>query len=142
MNYYEDLRKARNSQTLSKFNVKSVMVSHTAGKVIPTTPPTPPETPPPPPPPTFLHNISGPNTEDGDQKISIVTSGNSDTIYYNNWDGQTITFTATIIYVNGVVRSSVSHTVDRNGTQFGYSIAGSTVQATGVFNGGNVYLTI
>lgn len=106
-------------------------------------PPTPTPTPTPTPPPTFLHDISGPDTEDGAQRISIFTSGNPDTIYYNNYDGSTNSFTSMTIYVNGQERAAVSYTVDRGGSTFGYSISGSEVQATGTFtNSGNVFLTI
>lgn len=95
------------------------------------------------PPPTFLNSLAGPSNEDGPQKLSITAGTSNDKIYYNNWDGLTLGFTSTLVFVNGVERANISHTTDRVGTQFGYSISGSTPQAYGVFtNLGSVYLTI
>jgi hypothetical protein len=97
----------------------------------------------------FLNNLFGPSNEDGSQKLIITAGTSNDKIYYNNWDGITLGFTSTLIFVNGVQRASISHTTDRVGTQFGYSISSATPQsyttpqAYGVFtNLGNVYLTI
>ena len=97
----------------------------------------------------FLNSLFGPSNEDGSQKLSITAGSSDDKIYYNNWDGTTLTFTSTLVFVNGVQRASISHTTDRVGTQFGYSISNSTPeshttpQAYGIFtNLGNVYLTI
>jgi hypothetical protein len=62
--------------------------------------------------------------------------------FYDNYDGSTLSYTSTVVVVNGTPVASISHTTDRIGDQFGYSISGSTPQAFGTLTGGNVNLTI
>jgi hypothetical protein len=81
-------------------------------------------------------------SENGPQQISMFATGSNDRAYfYNSWGG-ILSYTNTQVVVNGVARASISHTTDRIGQQFGYSISGSSVQAFGTLNGGVVYLTI
>ena len=91
---------------------------------------------------TPLFSISGPFGENIPQQINI-TSSNPDTLYiYDNWNGSTLTYTSTIVSVNGTPRASISHTTDRIGDQFGYSTSGVVAQAYGTLTGGNVNITI
>ena len=87
---------------------------------------------------SFLYSLTGPDNEDTQQKITIY--GNlTDTIYFNNWDYNTNIYTSTIIYVNGVERANVSHTIDRVGSEFGYSVAGGSEVFIGTFTGEKVF---
>jgi len=81
-------------------------------------------------------------TEDIIQKVTMYSNTYKDRIYYQDWDGFTNQYTSTIIVVNGIERSLVSHTTERIGQMFGYSINGSIPQVFGEFTGGRVYLTI
>ena len=82
-------------------------------------------------------------TENGSQQINMTSSGANDRLYlYDNYDGSTLSYTSTVIIVNGTPRASVSHTTDRLGDQFGFSTSGSSPQTFGTLTGGNVFLTI
>jgi hypothetical protein len=81
-------------------------------------------------------------TEDIVQKVTMYSNTYKDRIYYQPWDGLTNQYTSTIVVVNGIERSMVSHTVERIGQMFGYSINGIIPQVFGEFTGDRVYLTI
>lgn len=108
--------------------------------------PTPSRTPSPTPSPTpsstplvFLYSLTGPDNEDGAQKINIFSSQYADTIYYNGWDGQNTDFCALEVVVNGQSRCQINYTADRVGKQFGYKLQGASgsFQAVGVFTPGS-----
>ena len=89
--------------------------------------------------------LSGSNyfSESGIQQINMTASGANDRAYfYNNYNGSNLSYTSTIIIINGTPRASISHTTDRIGHSFAYSTSGTSPQATGTLNGGNVNLTI
>jgi len=62
--------------------------------------------------------------------------------FYGNYDGNTLSYTSTVVVVNGTPVASISHTTDRIGDQFGYSITGSIPQAFGTLTGGTVNQTL
>jgi len=81
-------------------------------------------------------------SENGAQQINITAAEANDTVYlYNNYDANTLSYTNTVIVINGTPRASISHTTDRLGAQFGYSISGTSPQAFGTLTGGTVFLT-
>ena len=81
--------------------------------------------------------------ENGLQQINMTYVNIAHKLYlYNNYDGSTLSYTSTVVVVNGTPVASISHTTDRIGDQFGYSTSGPSPQAFGVLNGGTVNLTI
>lgn len=118
----------------------------------PTNSPTPTPSPSPTPPPTptavtFLYSLTGPDAEDGAQKLNIFSSSYADTVYYNAWDGQNTDFCSLEVVVNGQTRCQLNYTADRVGKLFGYKLQGAPggFQATGIFTPGStgvVNLTI
>jgi hypothetical protein len=82
-------------------------------------------------------------SENGLQQTNMTSvSSGYRAYFYDNYDGDTLSYTSTVVVVNGTPVANISHTTDRLGDLFGYSISGSTPQAFGNLTGGTVYLTI
>ena len=89
--------------------------------------------------PTFV--LTGPSVDSAEQQIDLTTDGSVHKAYfYNNWDGNTRTYTGTSIVVDGVGVAAISYTTDRIGQIFGYSVDGNEPQFFGrLVDAGNVY---
>ena len=93
-----------------------------------------------------------PGSETGENAVVQINielvdpSYTNDTIYVTDqsYYPNSTYFYAMLVYVNGDPRSVITYTAERQGSAFGYSIAGNTPQAFGTFCGDlcEVYLTI
>lgn len=78
----------------------------------------------------FVENIG--------QKVSVIfLDANSTVYFYNNWDSVSVLPTSTIIRIGGTDVANISHTTDRIGQLFGYSLSGTTPEYFGALTNGS-----
>lgn len=87
--------------------------------------------------PSYPFSLTGPDAENGPQRISIF--GNPDTISFGDNSITEIGFGSMIVYVNNAPRSNIAFNLERAGQPFTYRSEGKTYK--GVFKDGDVFLS-